>query len=422
MNKTLKIVLVLSLAANAIWLLGSVAGYFSVTKTPAINAGPGMNATPQAAKEINALLSTSDMVALRDKLKAMGLSDDVVRSIVGARISSRYNARAREIFQAAIENAKQQPYWRGSLGFSSFMSLSPEQQKELRELGREASQESKRVLGDSDISYSYSSLRYPFLSPEKAQQLRDIESDYGELRLQIMQEMSGFRMPGDSEKLKLLDTEKERDLQAALTPEEREANNLRNSPTAASLKRKLAGFDATEDEYKTIFALQNALDEKYPTSSLGYVGGADMTELFRARSEAQKEVDSQIQAALGSDRYAEYVRATRSDYQSLMAAAQRFNLSADTVAQTYQARDAAAGDARRISDDKSLSAEEKTQAYAALAEQAQGQIRAALGDEVGDAYINNALPWLKNLPKGGRVMVDSRGNVHLMPTSARAGK
>jgi len=116
------------------------------------------------------------------------------------------------------------------------------------------------------------------------------------------------------------------------------------------------------------------------------------------------------------------VRGQRQDYQSLQAAAQRFNLGADTVAQTYQVRDDAANQAQQISNDKSLSAEQKAAAYASLAEQATAQIKASLGDEVGDAYINNALPWLKNLPKGGTVRITEQGNVIVSPPKPKSSK
>jgi hypothetical protein len=78
-------------------------------------------------------------------------------------------------------------------------------------------------------------------------------------------------------------------------------------------------------------------------------------------------------------------------------------------------RDATANQAKRISDDTSLDATQKTAALAALASQATGQIRAALGDDVGNAYITNALPWLKKLPQGGTVEIDPKGNVKITP-------
>ena len=74
-------------------------------------------------------------------------------------------------------------------------------------------------------------------------------------------------------------------------------------------------------------------------------------------------------------------------------------------------RNDTASEAKRISDDAILSNDQKNAAYAALAEQASAQIKSVLGDDVGDAYINNALAWLKDLPKGGNVKIDAKGNV-----------
>jgi len=143
-------------------------------------------------------------------------------------------------------------------------------------------------------------------------------------------------------------------------------------------------------------------------------GNADWSDT--ARAQAQKELDAQIKSALGDERYADYQRAQRSDYQTLQAAAQRFDLSSETVAQTYQVREDTAAAAQQISNDKNLNADEKNQAYSALADQATAQIRASLGDEVGDAYINNALQWLKQLPQGGTVRVsEDGGNVYVSP-------
>jgi len=256
---------------------------------------------------------------------------------------------------------------------------------------------------------------YAYLPRDKAEKLSEIESDYFYLQDQARRDVAGFRMPGDDAKLKLINDEKQRDMEALLTPDEKKAYDSRNGTTAYQLQRAIAGFDATQGEFDTIYALKQGVAEKFPldTALMGAIGGANMTEFYRARQQAEAEVETQIKEALGEDRYADYVRGQRQDYQTLLAAAQRFNFSADTVAQTYQVRDNTASQARQISDDKSLNAAQKTEAYAALAEQATGQIRAALGNEAGDAYIDNALGWLKNLPKGGTVWIDSRGNVNV---------
>jgi len=419
MNKSAKLILFLSIAANVVLFAGFAAGYVSIKKssTEAARTEDRSELSPEAAKKAKDLLTTDDMAALRDSLRALGLPDSMAREIVGARIASRYTARLREIGNAALEDARQRPYWRGKPAFNSGMMMiyTPEQQKELNQIRHDITNETSQVLGKSaDEASGYYQARYAFLSPDKAAQLEDLNRDYHDLRDATIREMSGFRMPGDDEKLKVIDAEKQRDMQALLTPEERAEDALRSSHTAWTLQRVFIGFNGTEEEYKAIFALQNQLEEKYPYDAIytaSKFGGADTSDISRARDEEQKNIDAQIKEMLGEERYADYLIGQRQDYQTLQSAAQRFNFSEETVAQTYQVRDNTANEAKRISEDASLSAAQKTEAFAALAEQATAQIKASLGDDVGDAYINNALGWLKNLPKGKRVTIGAKGNV-----------
>jgi len=418
MSKTFKAILIFSIAANALWLLAAASGYFSFRKPSGANTSaraPTSTLSPATAKEIAAMLSTNDLAALRDQLRALGLPEDLTRSILEERIASGATA----IVKKAAEKARQHPYWRWE-GFVSYTNLNMEQARELADFGKEQQKQLKQLFGDAPESI-YLRLNYPFLSADKAARLAEVQSDYGDLQMRVIQEMSGFRMPDDEAKARLLAEEQQRDIQALLTPEEQAENNLRNSPTAQTVQFRLSGLDATEDEYKTLYALQSAFDEKYPDSEgdmrlalrisgIYTLTGAD------ARAQAQKELDAQIKSALGDERYAQYQRAQRNDYRTLQAAAQRFNLAPETVAQTYQVRETAASEAARISGDASLDANQKTQAYAALADQATDQIRASLGDEIGDAYINNALSWLKQLPQGGTVRVsEDGGNVYVSP-------
>jgi len=107
MNKTFKTILILSLAANALWLLAAASGYFSLRKptdantsaralasAPASASAPALS--PETSKEIAALLSTNDLAALRDQLRALGLPEDLTRSILEERIASVVTTRMRE--------------------------------------------------------------------------------------------------------------------------------------------------------------------------------------------------------------------------------------------------------------------------------------------------------------------------------------
>ena len=157
MNKPVKLLLILSIAVNAIWLVGAASGWFSFGKTKtsgdvaqAQASGSGA-LSPLAAREVKALLSTNDAAMLRDKLRSLGLPDDVVREIVTARIMSRYTARSREITGAARQAALHRQYWRGN----PLLTMDPytnEQRTELSDMQREAEKQVRQILGtDGEI-------------------------------------------------------------------------------------------------------------------------------------------------------------------------------------------------------------------------------------------------------------------------------
>ena len=242
MNKPLKLVLILSIAINAIWLIGAAAGWFSIGMAKASgnvaqsgNSGGGDSAlAPETAKEMAALLSTGDAAALRDQLRALGLPSDVVREIVSARIRSGYEKRRRAIRESAQQAAAQQPYWRSKI--SRFPDgLTAGQLSEMTSLYREERKQITQIMGSDGEVPSQAQIIYSFLPPDKARQFSDMERDYYAMRRQILQEMSGFRMSGDNAKLKLLDDEYMREVASFLTPDEKMENALRNSSAARRL-------------------------------------------------------------------------------------------------------------------------------------------------------------------------------------------
>ena len=225
MNKSAKAVLILSIAANVILLAVLAAGYVSVGKpSPAAVRGGALSPaalSPEAAREMKALFATDDKAALRDRLRALGLPEDEVRTTIWNLISSRYTARLREIDDAALEAARQRPYWRGKLtAHFHGEEYTPEQRKEMREIRDEKTKEFRQLFGVADAFETYSTTQ-PFLSSEKASRVRELGDDYLDLMSQTIHEMAGFRMPGDEAKLKLLDDEEKRDLRALMTPEEK---------------------------------------------------------------------------------------------------------------------------------------------------------------------------------------------------------
>lgn len=238
LNKPVKLVLALSIAANAIWLIGAAAGWFSFGKASGKTSGLAQSGgigvidalSPKAAKDVVALFSTNDAVALRDQLRAFGLPDDVVREVVQERIARRYEARYMEITKAARDDAAQRPYWQ--LPPSLWNNLTIAQRTEMLMLYREEWKQVRQILGRDGEIPSQASIIHAYLPPDRAEQFAEMENYYYLMRAEVFQVSSRFRTPGDNEKLMLLDDEHKRDIDAMLTPDGKRENNLRNSLTA----------------------------------------------------------------------------------------------------------------------------------------------------------------------------------------------
>ena len=412
--KAASLFLTVSLAANAA-LIGAIvlrtSGSDSSSSTVVGNLPPATG-TPAAratvGQNLATLLQSDDPAALRDALRAAGVPEELVRQIVNNKVWSRHNARLKALTAARPGNSA---YWRGA----SEPGLSAEQRAELRELSRAAREQMAGLFGGATEAGSAadSDSHSDFLPPAKAAQLREIERDYSELRAQVLQDTQGFRTAADLEKLRYLDEEKKRDLEALLTPAERQAYELRNSATAQRLRSQLAQFDTTEAEYQAIYGLQRAFDQKFNRDD-ATTGGLRLfdSEAMRERSSAEKQLQADLKSTLGEQRYADYVRAQDQDYRTLQAAATRYNLPQSAVDQVYTMRDATLAASQRIANDASLDSDQKRQAISALAAPARDQVVAVLGAEVGEAYLKNTgNGWFAAVERGSSVTLSPGGGM-----------
>ena len=76
----------------------------------------------------------------------------------------------------------------------------------------------------------------------------------------------------------------------------------------------------SEGEFQKIFALQKAFDDDFPRETLT---GRISPEVIRARSEAERQLENDIRAAVGDDRYAALRRAADADVRTIDALAAR---------------------------------------------------------------------------------------------------
>src|ERR1051325_2194752 len=130
--------------------------------------------------------------------------------------------------------------------------------------------------------------------------------------------------------------------------------NLRMSNTANVMRFTLASFEPNEQEFRDVFKLKKTFDDEF-----GFTGMAPSDPAEKEKFDAAKEeLNAQLKQVLG-DRYADYERAQDYTYQGLYAFAQRNGVSKEATVAAYDMKKAAEAEAKKIGNDKSLTAEQR---------------------------------------------------------------
>ncbi len=334
--------------------------------------------------------NSTDDATLIARLRAEGFPKNIIRLIVQQRVRERFSAE----YRALADKEADSPYWIRH----NYSRTSPESRAARRALDSQVNEQVRALLGsDADKQpgepgYDDPQRLYGDIPAEKIAQLEAINKDYGELTAAIRDSTLGITLPEDREKLRFLEKEQRADLAALLTPDELEQYDRRNSPASREVRTRTRHFDATESEFLALYRLQSAFDEKH--------GAASESASPRERSQrnaARKELDSQIAAALGPERYAEYQLTTQPSYgmtndfvtsAGLPPATTRSILALET--DTARQRDS-------IRTDRSLNKDQRAAALAELQKTATEKVTALIGADRLDTYKARGGYWLRNL-------------------------
>ncbi|HWA24040.1 MAG TPA: hypothetical protein VG734_00085 [Lacunisphaera sp.] len=327
-------------------------------------------------------------IAYVARLRAAGLPADLIRDLVYQRIAARYNDRRR-----AMVPEDPDQYWR-SFSQTGLQAASPETRAKLRELYKEMEAEVRAVLGGGPDSLGYAERRMRdqvggAIPTDKLSQLDAIQRDYSEMAANVLAKGRGLVLKADREQLRLLERERRKDLETVLTPEEIREYDLRASPTANSLRNRLANFEPTEEEFRAIAGLQLAIDQQFGTSNLS-------REEQDAKRAAEKNLPGQIQAALTPERYADYLVTTDGMYGETSSFVRSNDLNPAVAKEIVALKQGAWKRVDEI-EQHQLPADQRTAALQALEREVEQQLTATLGTEVYAGYKRTLPTWMNRL-------------------------
>lgn len=364
---------------------------------PAMTSAPAVMFSAPVTEAFDwSQLAAADFKKYRDNLRTVGCPEPTVRDIITSEINSQFLTRRRVLLEDV-----QHRFWDMLARERELLGGDNEWKKPLEKLNEERKALLAEVLGDAPDQpeterqarfWQNFERQYAWLPVEKRAQIVALEMEFRTrqeaLQKEISQRSDTKWTDADKARRKALADELDTARQRLLTQEELAEFKLRNS-NAANWARNLNGFEASEAEWRAVATRRMEYDaalKKLDKKTAGEV-----------RSRLENEWQAQLKATLGEERYAAYTLAQDSRYQPARRITQRFGLADSVATQAYEMQKTAQDMARQLREDKHLDPAARQAALAAIQQETQQSLEAALGPKVFSTYRKYNGDWLKKL-------------------------
>ena len=240
----------------------------------------------------------------------------------------------------------------------------------------------------------YYERRLSFLPEERRTQVREVLEKYDEAERKIQdKEAAGLESLSAAErsKLRILRQQREDEVQALISLEEKKHYDVWLSPTANEVRHALYGMNASEQEFQKVHEARKAFEEVWGSRDPDLLDAATRQRMEAARG----DMEGQIEQDLGPERYAEYKRGQDDDFHLLSALVTRFKLPREKAAEVYGYKVVANGYREQVRANTELNAEQKQAAMKDIAEETRKTVSTALGNKAFNQYLRSGQgQWL----------------------------
>ena len=391
--KKLTAVLCTSLLLN-----GAFAGYIVLRrastptppeKTPSTDASVATRiGLSDETKRLLAQESIEHLDQLRDRLRAEGLPESIVRSVVEERLW-----QARQLQLDAADPNKKRPWWQRMSGHLPgddvrMARLEEKLRDEVLSKRDELFPESKQFSTDDSIA---------FLPLTKRQAVQQLRADYYELQRKLLIESGGpsystgsYITSADQQKLTYLRNEEEKDLRAVLTSDEYKEMQLRTTGNEWVAKKTAALLDLSEDQFRGLVNIQawrEQADAKLNTQN-GVDPFAQMSpETARNYQQIIDDEKQKFIELIGEEKLQLLELAKNSEYEGIARYIARFELPQSHIAAYFAITHKGIEDAAAIQNNPALSSEQRAESIKSIAQAYDVSISKLLGSNALDENL-----------------------------------
>ncbi len=333
-------------------------------------------------------------------LRGIGCPESTIKDIILTDIMKLFAERRGRFYQ----NGREFKFWETSEKRALTARQLEDREKQLSKIDKELPGVLRDLLGinyDRELNKYFvdngeDARRLSFVPEEKRNQLLALRDEIEGLKEQLVdQTLNG--QPVDPEALKKIQAHRQRILAQILTPEERQEYDLRTSDTAERLRTALVGFNPTEQEFREIYQLWQAHDEKFATVA------PDDTNGIKTKEQERQRIEEAVKSKLAPERVVDYERTRSQDYQLLSFFAERYELPPSTVQTLAEIKQAAENARQTLLAQQSLPEEDRAAGLKAIQQETQQAVRQNLGDKLFPTYARNVGTWMEALGTSGSI-------------------
>ena len=319
-------------------------------------------------------VEATDYRVFIENLRAIGCPDLTIFDIVSAEVDEIFNAKVKELVDGVTGT-----FWNLVISSKDMQDMVEQKGNELNALDDQRREMLSALFGKTnpadefrDAQYEnyrldFEKSRLDFLSDEKRAAVLELHDRFAAVRDALQSSSTNqalLRQKGGE-----LETQRDRELQAALTPSEYDEYRLRLN-TAADVRERLRAFDGTEEEFRAI-----------------------------ALATKNSKNDEPIRELLGPEKFAAYQRAQDNDYLQTLRVTDHFKLPEEAAVQIYKMQRDALALAKNIRNDNSRTDAERQSLLQVIQAETERSIGSVLGPTASAVYRENAGNWIEQIAK-----------------------
>jgi hypothetical protein len=345
-------------------------------------------------------LESEDYRTYIARLRSIGCPEQTIHDILIADLDKLYSPK---IFSASGHRQNLQ-YWHSEEEELANDTDPREVARKMQDIDREKGAVIQELIGVDLVRErlrqkgiaDYYERRLAFLPEEKQTEMRRIleKFDEQERAIRDKQVEDGEALtPQDKTLLQSLGAQRQAEITGLLSPDERKQYELWMSASANAVRHSLYGMTASEQDFQAIYSARKQFDERW-----GQQEPAAMDPQTRQQFDAAKnQMDVEVKAQLGEEKFRQYKRGEDDDYHRLCATMTRLKLPREKANEVYDIKEALAEARQQGLANQALTPEQRDNLLHTLSDETERAARQVLGEKGFNFYVHSGYAqWLRN--------------------------